>query len=172
MCQFFRGWIRKSGVAALLLACLMIGLWMRSCTVTDRIDCHSGWLRLTQSMVSSSGSLSRERQDELRLPVWKRGAAGQTRQARRALSPISLRSELVVADGSLVPRLDAPDIHWNWRWCGFGTGSWSSQRTTFWVIPCWSVAVALITLSAFLLLAKLHKSTSNKLPEPNPNGGA
>ena len=166
MCEFFRGWRRKIGVAALLLACLVIGLWTRSSTVTDRVDCHCGWHGLMQSVVSSGGSLSWERQDQPRLPIWKMGAAGQSSQARRAMSPISLTSELVVLVGRPQPRLDAPDINWNWRWCGFGAGAWSSHRTTLWVMPDWFVTTLLTLISAFLLISSPRQSSHQKITEP------
>jgi hypothetical protein len=38
MCEFFRGWKRKIGVITLLVACLFMGGWVRSCYVTDTID--------------------------------------------------------------------------------------------------------------------------------------
>ena len=36
----------------------------------------------------------------------------------------------------------------------------------------WSITIPLTFISAFLLLKKPKTSTSNKLPEPVPNGGA
>ena len=39
-------------------------------------------------------------------------------------------------------------------------------------IPHWSVVLPLTAISAFLLLKKPKSSTSKKIPEPNPNGGA
>ena len=35
MCEFFDGWRRKAGVAALVVAMTVFGLWMRSCIVDD-----------------------------------------------------------------------------------------------------------------------------------------
>lgn len=171
MHEFFRGWPRKVGVMTLLPACVVMCLWIRSWTVTDRIDCHSGWLRMTQSIVSSGGSLSWERQDQTRLPLWKTGAAGRSRQARRAMSPVSLTSEPIVFMGRPEPRLDTPDIHWYWRWYGFGAGSWSAQHTTLWVIPYWSVTTLLTLISAFLLISKPRKSSHQKFKDPAANDG-
>ena len=35
MLEFFHGWRRKAGVASLVMACVVMGMWLRSCAVSD-----------------------------------------------------------------------------------------------------------------------------------------
>lgn len=50
MQTFFHGWRRKAGVAALMMACLLCGLWIRSRIVDDKVILTiSGWKHLIHS---------------------------------------------------------------------------------------------------------------------------
>lgn len=62
---------------------------------------------------------------------------------------------------------------WHWSWCGFDFGngkSLSGGSIAVWSIPYWT-GIPLTLLSAYLLLTKPRKSTSDKLSEPVPTEG-
>ena len=56
MNEVFRGWKRKVGVVTLVLACVFMGLWLRSFTTTN--DQITLWVN--HSLYSHNGSVSWE----------------------------------------------------------------------------------------------------------------
>jgi hypothetical protein len=55
MYSFFHGWRRKAGCATLLIACGMMGMWMRSRLIGDRVD-FGGYAVVSQFGAVSIGS--------------------------------------------------------------------------------------------------------------------
>ena len=98
MGDFFYGWRRKTGCISLVLACVFLGAWVRSYSVTDAIIIGSGnhWIDAT---MSCDGLL-----------IW----ADQNDESSRSF--IEWRQ---------FPRLmfhDQESIHWQLRWFGFEIG--------------------------------------------------
>jgi len=55
MGDYFKEWQRKSGVVALVLACLFAGLWVRGAVVTDRFRSCS-WIPTSRGLILENGN--------------------------------------------------------------------------------------------------------------------
>jgi hypothetical protein len=139
MREFFRGWRRKVGIVALVMACAVGGMWCRSFLVDDSF----GW-----------GDSAPD------LPIWFTSNDGMLIMI--AEIPIgwgTFRPSLSMWDteeskpwNEFLP----PDMKWSFQWCGFGYGWAEFQFVTF---PYWSIVIPLALLSAYLLLWKARKPT-------------
>ena len=153
MKEFFHGWRRKAGCAALVLALVVWSGWVRSLIVSDLVIMNQG----TMIISSTPNGLAM-----LRSPA--AGAAEWT--APRWMS---------IPNGP--PELRSRD--WTWQFCGFRYGhevKGTAKTTTThpdgqvvteeveyiayehaWVIPYWSIAISLTLLAAYLILWKPRK---------------
>lgn len=153
MKEFFRGWRRKAGCVALVMALVVWSCWLRSLIVCDILMMNDG----TTIIQSAPNCLAL-----LRSP-----AAGAAKW-----SPPTWFSMAIGSSGG-------PSPDWTWQFCGFcygyqmkGTATTTTEYpngrvvTTeveyvahehAWVIPYWSIATPLTLLSAYLLLWKSRK---------------
>ena len=170
MREFFRGWRRKVGCVALVMALATCGLWMRSRAIEDSlvvemsVTRHNVWLAGTGFWWVSSRRFNNKRPDDRLLLKWE----------SRPAQPLPKQpGEFGFGHPSPGP-YDASfqetrvDVHWRWRFLGgdFGSvtrqggGPWGGttpQRV--WFVPFWWIVLPLTLLSAYLNLRKPRKRT-------------
>ena len=144
MREFFRGWRRKAGCVALVMALAVASAWARSYGTLDGIQVPD-WHR-QYGIVSMNGGI----------------------QAAMCV-PVPIANRLVASEWITGPVTDAQradywstlDVEWRQKWCGFDFGAATDVPTgvrfSFAVIPYWSTTIPLTLLSAYLLLWKPRK---------------
>ena len=158
MGEYFKPWRRRFGLMTLVMACVFLGLWVRSLAIYDCAICYCG-LHTRHTVFSASHFIGYqyiyERLPE-RHPIFVRTNWGSN----------------TPADGASHLFADTR-ITWHWRWYGFSDCEYLENRLNgcrcrIWIAPYWSIVIPLTMLTAFLLLSKPRKSTSDKLDEPVP----
>lgn len=156
MHTYFHGWRRKTGVVTLVLACVLMGGWMRSTFLTDELGIPT-WNHRGAALMSSGQSLLWITQD--------------TNAATTGDYPLDWMT--VDSSDNL---MNIEEIKWSWRQGGFGVGEWSwlergdtSQEgyrvtQTYRAFPYWCITIPLTLLSAYLILVP-----SRKRPARNPD---
>ena len=151
MGEFFKGWRQKLGLLTLLMACVAMGGWVRSFSVMDEIvtridDQNIYHFRSTDSKVS-----------------WCRVREQHPFQESFLKTYFSTPSQV----NHFFRERD--DIQWRWQCLGFEFGrliqNGSQMELEIWSVPYWPIAVSLTLISLWLVLAKPHKSTSDKTTE-------
>lgn len=150
MGEVFKGWRRKAGCVALMMACVLMGLWMRGYRVSDALSFG----------IDSAGN-----------DVWLNSSRDGIRWERYfgAGGAWGWQQFPVPRTGTVFP-FDDPKwlaictIDWRWRACGFDFGEWHSKqkdtfRSYYWLIPYWSLVLPLTLLSAYLILWNPRKRT-------------
>ena len=159
MSEFFQGWRRKIGAVTLTMACVVMGLWVRSSFLGDSLAFSVGGDRYLW--------LASFRQSLMLIVV----RTSDTDFA--GLVPQWDTQPVIVADQ---PPWDDPNIEWVWRLGHYGYGVSSRPDQDFHVgmlvFPHWSVVLPLTALAAFLLLTKSQKSNPNKNAESDSAEGA
>lgn len=154
MHTFFHGWRRKAGVITLMVACGLMGMWIRSLVCCDSLRFDLGVGR-TARLTSANQSLGLVMQFSEDLN-WIEGTVATT-DCLPAWESTSITERGAFEDEG---------IDWDYRWHGFGRGRklsfsglvfWSDIQYQYWVLPCWSVAPPLTLLSAYLMLWKPRK---------------
>ena len=161
MGEFFNGWNRKIGVLTLLLACVLMGWWVRSLRICDDVY----FCREQISLVSKSGAFFVfQRSDDdphnvaWQFPIWQTFATFSDEIALDADQEIQWRMRSLGFDiGEL--RFDIRKIV---------TTDRNGYRICWWQFPYWSILIPLTFLSLRLLLSKHRLSNTNKLTEPRP----
>lgn len=172
MRTFFHGGRRKLGCVALLLACVVAGMWFRSQIYGDFILLNRG-VHLNDFLSSFQGSIK-----------WIKStapAAEPPNELQRVGPFISLDVERVVSpryafsmterykhmDETLMPVFGGSDIEWRWHWQGagfhFGAGTVSGYQFEVALVPYWFATILLTLLSAYLLLWTPQKRASSAL---------
>lgn len=140
MGDYFKGWRRKMGVATLALACIFMGLWMRSFSRGDFLSSSNC------QVVSFRGRVFLHRKAEF----------------------INLDFMYVSEDDRHTSDAynDPHFAHlWQWRWFGFAfgesvvdvvatDGTQSKERQLQYFVPYWSIVIPLTLVSGWLLLSK------------------
>lgn len=147
MLQFFHGWRRKAGGAALVMACVLMGMWIRSLAFGDLFSFgQSG--RGYHFPASFQGGLK-----------WI-----TSNDPLHSLNPpryVFSATERYASDETLMPVFGGDSTDWRWHRHGvgfhFGTGTVSGFQVTVGVIPYWFVTIPLTLLSAYLLLVPSRK---------------
>jgi len=137
MHEFFRGWKRKTGCAALGLACACMVLWIRSGFVHDSLDSPIG-------QQSAAGILSADQQ--IGFYVVTNGDSFRQPPRPQWTSFKFERFESLFPAGS--------GFSWEWRYGAFGKKRDQSGNVSLWVCPYCSVVIPLIGLDGWMLLSK------------------
>ena len=175
MSEFFRGWRRKFGVLTLLLACVLMGGWLRSLRTVNNVSFTIGDHSLIQ-LISRDAALAVRRT-----------------KSKLAVKELSVDRVLLMefqapqgnSTGHLAINVDPPTraaegapFRWIIRRYGFEIGSCADKLFPLQIcvvrVPYWSVVIPLTLLSAFLLLFKSRqaiKSHDNILPQSQIAGG-
>jgi hypothetical protein len=143
MHTFFHGWRRKAGCVALLIACAMAGMWIRSRVRYEYFIVPLG--SVSYGVTSMHGGLDFARMTEL--------------DSSPAYTSIYKSVELHIApeDPFNGTPWDASfEFDWRWDWAGFhiGEGQYPSRRDQDFMIPYWAIVLPLTLLSARLLLSR------------------
>lgn len=150
MHTFLHGWRRKAGCVVLVMACIMCGAWVRSINHEDAarfsVAGRRHLLRLSRENVEWHAW--KERSTDPPMPGW---ASTQYRQVRF----VSARGQEV----SQLIQLDVDDdLQSTPRDLAHARFFKPQERRLIsWSIPCWSVAIPPILLSAYLILRKPRK---------------
>ncbi|WP_029246751.1 hypothetical protein [Schlesneria paludicola] len=144
MREFFRGWKRKLGVVTLVMACMLAILWVRSLCVWDGLQFCSGKDSM-ENFVSVDQSL-----------IWGRLHIENHELASMTMFHV-MKSDYMPLDACLKRMA----LNCTWYGPGFGVGApplelrldWGF-RSTYWIIPYWSLVIPLTLLSACLLFSK------------------
>jgi hypothetical protein len=157
MREFFRGWRRRAGVAALVMACAFAGMWLRSRVIVDTLIYRPETLAC-HSLTCSSNGIEYIRGDnfpvkEREPPCWCLDWKSEARNPRYA--PY-WGYELL---------LDEFSYGFRWQVYEFrdvliseGSGlALNPPRIDICVIPWWAVMLPLILLSAYLILIPSRK---------------
>jgi hypothetical protein len=147
MREFFRGWKRKLGCVTLLLACLLMGVWIRSNYRVDFVIFNStfpnhaflsgfGRFRLFQIGQYTFAMDGDERETKISyiFHKWAPVFAGYEWEPVFRFGPLEAKSYLCDV-------LEADDN---------STGT----RHPMWLVPYWSIVVPLTAVSAWLLLSE------------------
>jgi hypothetical protein len=127
MREFFRGWRRKAGCVALVMACALMGAWIRSRAISDRIVIRR-YGHITEYLVSELSGFGWKKEIE-----WSLIAAGG-----------------VVTD---VPYCEWLGFKYGMRFApeaSLGLVAKVNVR----IVPYWALTVPLTLLSAYLILWK------------------
>ena len=146
MREFFRGWRRKVGCVTLLMACVLMGGWIRSLRVHDQLIVPRG--------------------DSVHIFASQNGMLGWARISQLlATIPFSWTSTTLT--GTMEDSWDDAEVHWRWHCCGFDIGAatltakssiWGiKMEVEQWGVPYWSLTIPLTLLSAYLMLWKPRK---------------
>jgi len=155
MGEFFKGWRRKIGVVALVMACVFIAGWVRSFSMMD--------FMLLPSLQGND-----PRRLDRCLVSWDQCLV-VLREGRRTGSYISSRPY-----GDLRDRLfNNPALEWKWSGFGFGSGATKGAPLHSLVaVPYWSIVIPLTLISAYLLLSKPRSPSQKTTIEPTAAAGS
>ena len=140
--EFLKGWRRKTGCVILMIACTVVGMWLRSHIVRDGISDLGD--KGAHSLYSVNGTI--------RWTQW----LGPERNPYHEPVWYSLRSDTFQEPQSII---------WSRQWCFIHRRESDDRpwfvpgRTRELILPYWFVVIPLTLLSAYLLLWKPRKRT-------------
>ena len=155
MKEFFRGWRRKCGTVTLLLACLLMGAWIRGAIYFDKLvvphgKSYSVFWSNSPTMASCLGlgwshywidpSEGRYKIPGMRWESNPTYTNERIRELKRAKA-LEKQSQEWTADG-------------NWEWESLGFLARTNREFLLLAVPYWSIVIPLTAVSAYLLLAK------------------
>jgi hypothetical protein len=159
MSNFFHDWRRQIGVVTLVMACVLMGGWVKSFVSGDRLNYRDGFYNSVCMLTSMDGYF-----------YWDRATSLSGGPAFRYF-----RSGWVSMAGADKTEYENPFLvcnsHSKVELLGFmfGTGEQGSPpyllKTSLWRIPYWSIVVPLASLSAYLLLSKPRKASQTPASE-------
>jgi hypothetical protein len=146
MDTLFQGWHRKAGCAALIMACVLTGRWIRSLSLEDEVYFSLG--KTTPVLLFSTQGYI----------VWAKPVNVDWKDLKG--QPSRWRSsEFDPRLGSREPLFfQNPEFTWRWWIYAVIEDIAPLRRYRFLVISYWSLVVPLTLLSAYLLLWKPRKS--------------
>ena len=160
MREFFRGWRRKVGCVALVMACVIMGLWFRTHFVEDVILSGNGKGTIISVQLSRSGLLLNRYEGVVMKPGVKWWREGPVKDQIGPPRAFFTREKVTFTRQS--------------QWYVFGSGEIQNDlgnTMSFWVLPFWSIIVPLTLLSAYLILWKPRKRESRP-PQSQDTGAA
>jgi hypothetical protein len=174
MKEFFQPWRRKIGVVTLILACVLMGGWLRSLRAVNNIAFTIGDHSLIQ-MISRDEALAVRRI-----------------KSRLAVKELSVDRVLLMgfqapqgnSTGHLATNVDPPTraaegspFNWIMKLHGFEIGNCADKQLPLQIfvarVPYWSIVIPLTMASAYLLHGKTRvsiKSHGNVLPQSQVSG--
>ena len=169
MGEFFHGWRRKVGVLTLVMACVLMGVWFRGQTIQDSywfgFGIHDSFL--SGKHIATRGkvmhAMSSSARDGL---VWERTEyegvswfGGWHTSDRFSFALFHPGGWDLAPDSKL----------YHWQVFGFDVGKYENVnygKYSFCRVSYSSIVLPLTLLSAWLLLSKPRKSTSDTITEP------
>jgi len=154
---FFHGRRRKIGVVTLMMACVLMGGWVRSQFITDNFGGPTQG-RFEVGINSIDNSID--------FAVFIRGSADKTNWR--------MPYHDVVENGPNDVAFDSFDgFIWLINICGFRIGFFLPPQCFHLVclVPYWSIVIPLTLISAYLLLSKPRVAKPKAVTEPTPAEG-
>lgn len=164
MREFLHGWRRKVGCVTLLMACIVMGLWVRSRFYDDDFRFRSD-KQVVQVVHLFENELSWT-------CVWEPDDGPrvvETEDGKESFAVLIQEDKNV--DWNTVPRHQRRErpfdgIRWSWNVgvCRYGnqsTDPLSGVGFRVFMIPCWSLILCLTTLSAYLIFWKPRKQSAH-----------
>lgn len=133
MKAFFHGWRRKLGIVTLVLACALMGMWVRSRVVCDSLEYSKG-VRSHFIASMQSGIVWCSRDSETQAD-WRFGSRSL---ADARLGDMSL--------AKIVEQLENANHN-------------QEVHLIVWTIPYWLMTIPMVALSTWLILGKPRKQT-------------
>jgi hypothetical protein len=162
MGEFFRSWKRKVGVVTLVMACVFLGMWVRSQAMWDRLsDFNETWCIKMESFNGLVG--------------WHFTTVVDKRSTYSLYPPKSGHRQVAASQmpGSLLPF--GHDLsscgwqlqcHWETSECAFVIATKENVKMFVLILSYWFIVLPLTALSAWLLLSKHQKSAQKKIVGP------
>ena len=161
MCEFFRGWRRQAGCVTLLMACAVLGLWMRGRIYSDLIEFRVAGrtaMRVTHDgrslcwMVLSESNNGPKRQ-------FLKDSQGRILATVEYLIDPHRNIDWELGTRERPPR---PEVLYllNWNEFRLGIAKGELGETRLMTLPYWSLTMPLALLSAYLLLTPVQKQPS------------
>ena len=167
MREFFKGWRRKAGVVALVMACAFASGWVRSLfrlDVTSFRPCQS-----LHCLISKDGELT-----------YRRLSPSEADKSFGGLMSLKWHSAEMNAysRSNYKNYWNDCEIHWHLHWSSFDFGATTCevtqnnptvtwrQREDNWQIPYYAVVIPLSVLSAYMLLSKPRPAKKSAEPSP------
>ncbi len=165
MGECFKGWRRKIGCVTLVMACLLLGVWIRGFAIEDVFRLGKGQGITTQGKVLHTFSTSSRNGF-----VWIKEAAAQQPIVWRA----GWRSHPTAESLSFDPEnyVGSDFLDWRWQFCGFDFGrhhSRNGDRLSYSRISYLSLVLPLTLLSVCLILSTAPKRESDQIPNIDSN---
>lgn len=135
MHTFFHGWRRKAGLVSLVIACVLMGIWVRSRVVCDAVEVSRGGRgHFIASMQSGVVWCARDSDAQADWRIGSRSLA----DARVGDMPLAkIVEQLLNADHN------------------------QQVNLTVWTIPYWLLTIPTVVLSAYLILWKPRKQPAH-----------
>lgn len=163
MSEFFRGWRRKIGVLTLLLACVLMGGWLRSLRAVNNVAFTIGGHSLVQ-LISRDEALAVRR-------IKSRLAVKELSVDRVSL--IGFQAPQGNSTGNLAINVDPPartaegsPFDWIMKRYGFEIGNCADKQFPLQIfvvrVPYWFMVIPLTLISAYLFLTKPRQSNQTK----------
>ena len=164
MREFFRGWRRKIGCVALMIAALFLSAWVRSLVIRDIFTWTFVEAKIGIVAKSHQGTIG-----------WLRNSPAFSKQDDGWKSDNDFRGNLFDTWIDLDDVAD--DLKWRWQWAefDFGAASWVDETMApddhnsivVVIVPYWSIVTPLTLLSAYLILWKPRKVGAGQKCEPS-----
>ncbi|MDB5345400.1 MAG: hypothetical protein JWP89_3777 [Schlesneria sp.] len=172
MWSFFHGWRRKAGAVTLVMACAVLGMWLRGRLYSDSIICRVAshqaiaialderslqWISLSESDKSPKRQFVKDSQ-------------GRMQATAEYLIDPKLKIDWDFGSTERPPMLEAS--YWlDWNDFRFGIATGDLGETRILTMPYWTIVIPLTLLSAYLILWKPRskQKTSAQLANPNIN---
>jgi len=137
MSEFFHGWRRKVGCAALVMALVLMAMWLRSYLFSDEVLIPYG--------------------KSTHFPMSVRGRIGWGRQTPSNPSDRLVWHAFNLSRMNVIDSQQSCNLQICWRWDGFryefGTLKYqpSPIQIEMWTVPYWSLTLPLAILSGYLV---------------------
>jgi hypothetical protein len=125
MSEFFKGWRRKTGCVALVMACVLMGMWVRSRYLVDELSALMPLDVNNYTLMSYS--------DCIHMTVWKQAGLTPVEGWRWKSERLDAPRSVTIIDSWAVELL---------------------EDGLLWQIPYWFLVMPLTLLSAYLILWK------------------
>jgi len=162
MGEYFKPMRRKLGIVTLVMACLFAAGWVRSLRGTQD--------SLTIRTSDKDAHIFASFRDGF---AWHR--MNTPSEEMPPITGLFERFSFYTATFDHTESvIEIGEHRMTFDWLGFRARQteFGEIKITAWAVPFWSVILPLTLLSAYLLLSKPHKSTSEKITEPIPVDGA
>jgi hypothetical protein len=159
MHTFFQGWRRKAGVVTLIVACMLMGVWLK--TMFSKIGISVPFGRRGATIELSVDGFA-----------WTTIEPGSSWSVEKWKKEYGFLIWWDPADSGSVDKFGIDDGHlaeWHRDWGGFHLGLvdhvHAGALESIVIVPHWFIVLPLTLLSAYLLLWKPRTAANSRLPQ-------